>query len=55
MVKICEALNVQPLSHFFLLKVFFVFLEELAQITSISLFSLKRGFFKKKIQFVQLS
>ena len=28
-VKICEALNVQPLSHFFLLKVFFVFWKNL--------------------------
>ena len=31
-VKICEGLNVQPLSHFSLLKGLFCFSEELAQI-----------------------
>ena len=43
-VKICEALNVQPLSHFSLLKGLFCFPEELAQITFVSLFPPKKFF-----------
>ena len=44
LVKICEALNVQPLSHVSLLKGLFCFPIELAWIASVSLFPLK-GFF----------
>ena len=44
-VKICEALNMQPLSHFSLLKGLFCLPEELARITFVSLFPPKRFFF----------